>query len=170
MTDPPDPHLLAADHLPTPFTAEEIRRGCPAGRTIVLRVQEHDAEPYTRRIRFVATDSEGAEQESQDVDDHGRPLAPQARRHSTWLDLQIHASFPADRTVVDADVIETPLGRVECVRYTRIEGQLTDTFWFDTSRPGMPVRLTSEVAGRIVELVTMIEDSVAGVDTSDRAE
>jgi hypothetical protein len=158
MTDRPDPHLLAADHLPTPFTAAEIRRGCPAGRTIVLRVEEHGAEPYTRRIRFVATDSEGAEQESQDVDDQGRPLSALARRHSTWLDLQTHASFPADRTVLDAEVIETPLGRAECVRYTRTEGQLTDTFWFDISRPGMPVRLTSEVAGRIIESVTMIDD------------
>ncbi len=35
---PADPHILHPDHAPTPFTADEIRTGCPAGRTVTMAV------------------------------------------------------------------------------------------------------------------------------------
>ena len=59
-----DPHQLRPDHLPTPFSAEEIRVGCPPGRTVRSLVIQPRSEPYVHVTRFVAGDAEGAEQES----------------------------------------------------------------------------------------------------------
>jgi hypothetical protein len=50
--DARDPHVLAPGRAPTPFTAEEIRDGCPAGRTIRLRVDMVGQASFQRCSRF----------------------------------------------------------------------------------------------------------------------
>ncbi len=82
---------------------------------------------------------------------------PQSAR-MTWLDLQAHAAFPRAQATVASDVIETPLGRLDCLHYTVEGGSDTVSFWFDTSRPGMPVRVVTERDGHTVESSTMIAD------------
>ena len=54
-----DPHVLEPGHAPTPFTAEEIRRGCPPGRTIRMLVEIEGVEPAYRVNRFVGCDEAG---------------------------------------------------------------------------------------------------------------
>ena len=153
-----DPHVLGPDLLPTPFTAEEIREGCPAGRLTRVRVEPADGPPYERVNRFVDCDEEGATIERSSFGADGEPTgAPQLAR-TTWAGFQSHAAFPRARTTVADDVIETPLGRLDCLRYTVLDGSDTDTFWFATSLPGMPVRMVSETEGRLVESSTMIAD------------
>jgi hypothetical protein len=48
-----DPHILGPGLLPTPFTADEIRAGCPDGRFIRLLVEVDVQEPFIRTNRFV---------------------------------------------------------------------------------------------------------------------
>jgi hypothetical protein len=153
-----DPHVLGPDLLPTPFTADEIRDGCPAGRQTRVRVETTGEAPYERVSRFVDCDETGATIERSSVTADGRPLEQPQPARTSWADFQAHAGFPRERTTVARDVIETPLGRLECLRYAVQQGPATETFWFDTSRPGMPVRVVEERDGRVVDAWTMISD------------
>jgi hypothetical protein len=155
---PADPRQLRPDHLPTPFTAEEIRVGCPPGRTVRSLVVRPGVEPYLRVTRFVTGDPEGAEQESWTETPDGVRLTETKRRRSTWLEFQEHASMPADQTRIEEEAIEIPAGRYACLRYTRTDGDTVDTFWFARSAPGMPLRFEERVNGALVFSSTAIED------------
>ena len=135
-----DPHQLRPDHLPTPFSAAEIRVGCPPGRTVRSLVTEGDAAPFVHVVRFVAVDDDGAEQESWTETVDGVPTTEPKRRRSTWLEFQGHASMPAATTEIAEETIEIPAGRFDCLRYTRRDGTSVSTFWFARSAPGMPLR------------------------------
>jgi hypothetical protein len=138
MSTSTDPHRLREDHAPTPFSAAEIRVGCPTGRTLRLLVEPEDGEPLVRVIRFIDTDSEGASQESGRFTTSGAPLGDPERHRATWLDLQSHASFPAAATTI---VDETE--RV---------------FWFARALPGMPVRFEERVSGSVRHRTTLLDD------------
>ena len=153
-----DPHVLGPGLLPTPFTADEIRRGCPDGRLIRLLVEIDGREPFVRTNRFVGGDAEGSTIESQRLTLDGEALGEVEAARTTWLQLQAHASFPADSTTRAAEMIETPLGSQDCLRYTRTEGAEVSTFWFARSAPGMPIRYQFEEAGRVTSRVTMTEN------------
>ena len=148
-----------APHLPTPFTAEEIRRACPAGRTLTMLVERPDAAPERQVNRFGEVDDEGCVIEAWAERADGS-LTPAEREHATWLELQAHASFPADRTEVERVMLETPLGELLCERYT-VSGEPTRRLWFDVGRPGMPVAYehTSQ-AGEPELTVTVLSDEV----------
>ena len=164
-----DPHLLHRDHLPTPFTADEIRAGCQPGRTIRLLVVEPNAAPKVRVTRFVSADANGAEQDSWEETPDGTPLTVPQRGRSMWLDLQRHASFPAATTERTEEEIEIPAGRFDCLRYTNDEGEAVRTFWFARSVPGMPLRFEERVDGDLVFSSTAIENIPAIQDDSDRS-
>ena len=98
MTDETrDPHVLAPGRAPTPFTADEIRAGCPTGRTIRLRVDVVGETAFHRVSRFVECDQAGATMEHSRLSLDGSPLAEPEVDRVTWRDLQAHASFAADR-------------------------------------------------------------------------
>jgi hypothetical protein len=158
VTDTNDLHLLASDRAPTPFTAEEIRGGCPTGRTIRLLVELESQPPFVRVNRFVHTDAEGSTVERTRYTLEGELIGSPETDRTTWLQLQAHASFPAAVTEIHPETIETPLGSLDCLRYTVVDGSATDSFWFAPSAPGMPVRYTSEEDGRVTSTVTMIEN------------
>jgi len=156
--DPIDPHSLGPGLLPTPFTADEIRAGCPDGRLIRLLVEADGQEPFLRTNRFVGGDAEGSTIESQRLTLDGAPLGEIEAARTTWRQLQAHASFPAETTTRIAETIETPLGSNDCLRYTLTEGATVSTFWFATSAPGMPIRYQAAESGRVTSRVTMIEN------------
>lgn len=58
MPMPPAAHRLRPDDLPTPFSAEQIREGCPAERTIRIREETPGEPPTFRRIRFIEADAD----------------------------------------------------------------------------------------------------------------
>jgi hypothetical protein len=161
-----NPHVVEPGHAPTPFTAEEIRRGCPEGRTIRLLVETAAEQPYMRTITFRKCDRNGAVQERAAATLTGDRLSPVQTQRSTWAELQAHASFPADRTEINQVMLETPLGRHECLRYSVTDGSTVETFWFAKTLPGMPVRFTSEVAGQMVSAVVMVSDSLQPNDVA----
>lgn len=149
-----DPHVLGEGLLPTPFTAAEIRRGCPPGRTIRLRVVPTDGPPYERVSRFVDCDAEGATVESWVVGDDGEQVGLATDR-SSWLDLQRHAAFPVDGTTVTDESLDLGFGRFACRVYTRAGGA---RFVFATTLPGMPVRYEiPDGAGRVA-VTEMVAD------------
>jgi hypothetical protein len=154
-----DPHIVEPGHSPTPFTADEIRAGCPPGRNILLSVVR-TGEPEKRRdIRFVACNEVGGTQRSANLDIAGRPIDEPSTVTTTWESLQAHASFPAERTTITRETITTPLGELDCLRYDVRGDDSHGTYWFAVDLPGMPVRYTEQVDGEIISTVTMIDNS-----------
>jgi hypothetical protein len=147
---PTDAHRLRPDHHPTPFSADEIRRGCPPGRTVRMRVERAGAEPVIRVTRFAGGDAEGADQEVSIETPDGERVGDVERRRSTWLEFQGHASMPIATTVIREESIEIPAGAFDCLVYTRTDGEEVSTFWFARSAPGMPLKYESRVNGELV--------------------
>lgn len=139
MDESPDPHVVAEDLLPTPFTADEIREALRGGVAYRIRTEAPDGTVTERISRYSAGDDGGALLENHPV---GAPEAAAGGR-VTWRELQAHAAFPADRTVASTETIDHPLGRLECLRYD-VHGDDGDSvFWFALAHPGMPVRYAS---------------------------
>ena len=160
MTDQsPDPHVLAPGQAPTPFTADEIRVGCPAGRTIRLRVDAVGETPSLRVNRFVGCDESGATLERSRLSLDGAPLAEPEADRVTWRDLQAHASFAADRTTIESERIRTAIGELDCLRYTVRDGATEEVFWFAKALPGMPVRYLTRTDGRVVTTASVLENT-----------
>jgi hypothetical protein len=151
-----DPHVLHSDHAPTPFTAAEIRRGCPAGRCMRLRVAADGAEPYERTIRFTEADEDGAVQEFQRRTADDAPDGEAVVHRSTWLELQEHASFPAELATIEPAELVLPFGRFDCQLYTVRTDVGLDRFWFARDLPGMPARYESLRDDRVVASTVMI--------------
>jgi hypothetical protein len=144
--------------LPTPFSAAEIRAGCPAGRTIRLLVESASGPDVVRTSRYVQVDTEGAEIEDTVSTLDGQPLGETRTSRASWRDLQAHAAFPVDATVVADDELTLPLGVIACRLYTMTDGDRVHRFWFSSAHPGMPVRYSSEESGAVVSRVTMEAD------------
>jgi hypothetical protein len=151
---------LHPGHAPTPFTAEEIRTGCPAGRTIRLSVRAGGGS-HTRVIRFVAVGEDGASQESQAFTEEGEPLGEPTIEWTSWSEFQEHASFPQQSTSIDVEALNTPLGRLECRVYTAVDGEDVTRYWFAVLRPGMPVKVEQMVDGKVVHAMVMVEDGIS---------
>lgn len=138
-----DEHVLGPGLLPTPFTAAEICATSRAGKVIRLLVETEDGERFERVNRFRDGDDEGATLEQWRADAPDQVLV----RRVSWRELQEHAAFPATTTTVTSEMLDLPLGRLECRRYDTpaSEDAPAATFWFALAHPGMPVRF--EVGG-----------------------
>ena len=156
MALPPESHRLRPDHLPTPFSAAQIRDGCPPGRTIRLREESAGEEPTFRRIVFTEVDAEASVQELQSTDADGTPLGEVSLGRATWLDLQRHASQPADATTVAEVRLALPFGEFDCWLYTVSAPDAELRFWFAKELPGMPVQIEQRVDGSLATRSLMI--------------
>jgi len=152
-----DPHVLAPGQAPTPFTAAEIRDRCAVGKTIRVLVEIDGEPPYQRVTRYVECDDSGATIERSDLALDGSPLEEPEVDQVTWLDLQGHASFPEDDTTIESEAIETPLGELECLRYTVRDSSSEKVFWFAKDLPGMPVRFLVRNEGKVGMTVSVVE-------------
>jgi hypothetical protein len=75
-----------------------------------------------------------------------------------WADLQAHAAFPADRTTIERQRLKLPTGPADCLLYTVTEGDVVRRLWFDTARPGMPVRVEAMAGGVVTSVSTVVAD------------
>jgi hypothetical protein len=157
--DTRDPHILEPGQAPTPFTADEIRQGCPAGRTIRLRVDVPGETSFLRVSRFVEADEAGATLERSRLSLDGDPLGESDVGRVTWRELQAHASFPAERTTIESERIETAIGELDCLRYTVRDGATEDVFWFARDLPGMPIQYLTREDGQVVSTVSVEDNS-----------
>lgn len=157
---------LQSDHAPTPFTAEQIRAGCPAGRTITFRVEMPGREPSLQIMRFLAADAEGAEVEMAMTDLKGTPLAPPQTSRGTWEGYQRDASNPKDATRIEETEFETPLGTFHGFRYviaTEENGApVTREMYFACDLPGPPVRIVRREGENRVMTMTVIRHEPGG--------
>ena len=160
MALPPESHRLRPDHLPTPFSAEQIRDGCPAGRTIRLSEESAGEEPRFRRIIFTEVDGETSVQELQATDADGTRLGEPSLGHSTWLDLQRHASQPANATTVEEVRLGLPFGEFDCWLYTVQTPGAELRIWFAKELPGMPVQVEQWTSGALAGRTVMIANEV----------
>jgi hypothetical protein len=156
-----DAHVMEAGHAPTPFLADEIRMGAPVGRTIRLLVEVDGAEPFVRVQRYVWTNSRSATTERWRETVDGERVGRVEERDTDWRRMQAQASFPAEQTSIEPDTIETPLGTIDCLRYTVREGETIKRLWFARHLPGMPVKVVVKEEGRVVSTVTMISNEFA---------
>ena len=131
--------------LPTPFSAAQIRDASRAGKVIRLLVELEDGSSFERVNRFRDGDEDGATLDQWQADSADEVSS----RRVTWRELQSHAAFPADTTTASSEVLELPLGRLECLRYdcAATQDEPAMTFWFALAHPGMPVRF--EVQGPV---------------------
>lgn len=153
-----DQHQFRPGDRPTPFSADEIRAGCPPGRTIRTLVVRAGEEPYVRVTRFSTGDEDGGDQAFWNEAPDGTRLTEPEAAHSTWRELQGHASMPADRTTMTEEEIEIPAGRFACLRYTRTDDDGVSSFWFAKSAPGMPLKFERVKDGKTVFSSTTLSD------------
>lgn len=144
-----DAHILGPDILPTPFTADEIREAARGVKTIRMLVEEPDGTAVLRVNRFRDSDADGATLERWQSGPTGIIEGEITSSRVTWAQLQAHAAFPADSTVLSSESLELPIGRVDCLRYDVRESAdaAAETFWFAVAHPGMPVRYELPVDG-----------------------
>ncbi len=144
----PDPRILGPGLAPTPFTADEIRAGCPDGHWALVRT-ERGGETTFHRSGFEAGDAEGVTCTTTPTDASGHPTGPVTSRRATWAELQAHAAFQASSTTVASERIRLAFGERDCLRYDVAgddgsdDGSGPATFWFALEHPGMPVRYVS---------------------------
>jgi hypothetical protein len=155
-----DPHVLAPRHAPTPFTADEIRGASRVGKSIRRLVEDAGIPPYHLVSRYLECDDAGATMERARFSLDGAPLGEPQVGRVTWLDLQTHASFPADATTIESEVIDTAIGRLDCLRYTVRDGTTEEVFWFAKDLPGMPVQQLTRTDGKVITTVTVLEYTV----------
>ena len=153
-----DPYQFRPGDRPTPFSADDIRRGCPPGRTIRRLVLRSGQEPYVQVTRFTTGDEDGGDQESWTETPEGERLTEPETGRSIWRDLQGHASMPADRTEVVEEAIDIPAGRFDCLRYTRTDDDGVFVFWFAKTAPGMPLQFEQRVNGETIFSSTTLSD------------
>jgi hypothetical protein len=163
---PDDPHRLRPDHAPTPYTADEIRDACGEGRTDTFRIEKQGQPALTHTMKFLKGDRDGVDVEfTTKTDDDkaaetGRERPPPLQRHMTWKDLQAHGSFPEADTKVTEETIEIPAGKFECLLYTVHRGgddAETLRMWFAKKLPGPPIKMTTELAGKVKSSMVLTE-------------
>ena len=155
-----DPRRLKPGDAPTPYTADEIRKACPEGRTDVFRVEDFGPVKLKTQ-KFGAGDEEGTTIEIAITKEDGTPLGSKTMT-ATWKELQSHASFPEKDTKITEETIEVPAGKFECWLYTLAqkdeEGEtITTRAFFAKKLPGPPVKMTTETGGKTIFAMTLLE-------------
>ncbi len=155
-----DPRRLKPGDAPTPYTADEIRKACPEGRTDVFR-SEDVAGVKIKTMKFAKCDENGAEIETTVTKEDGSPLASKTTK-ATWKELQAHGSFPEKDATITEEKVEVPGGKFDCLLYTVVQkmagaGTVTMRMYFPKDRAGPPVKVTSESDGKVVFTMTLVE-------------
>lgn len=158
MTDTPasESHQLDPVHLPTPFTAAQIRAASPSGKVVETATELADGTVTRERVEFLDCDDAGTMMRATPVDESGEPNGASREGRSSWTELQSHASFPAAVATRSSERIETPLGELDCLRYDVDAGDRTMTFWFAEVHPGMPIRFTAATGDRVESTTTVV--------------
>lgn len=155
-----DPHILRAGNAPTPFTAEEIRDGSPAGRVTTTLSFDRGEQPYLQINRFLTVDEEGADCVGERHSTDGTRLGEVEPYRATWAQFQAHASFPADVTTVTDETITVGLGPHQCWCYTVRGADGVSEFWFAKTMPGMPVKVVVRDEAGVAHTSEMIQNEM----------
>ena len=156
-----DPYRLKADHERTPFSAAEIRQGCPAGRVSIFRLENINGQRMLQVFHFVKCDEKGADFQVATLSADGQKQLEQRNAHSTWVQFQSHASYPKSATTRSEARVKTPAGTFDCWRYLVVERQGEKTtekrFFFAKRLPGPPIKMTMHVDGKQAIEMMLVE-------------
>jgi hypothetical protein len=160
-------------YAPTPFTAEQIRGGCPDGRVIVYRVSHRGGKAVEETWRFTNGDEKGVDFTLSNHTTDGKALGTPTTSRRWWTDLQQHASFPMEATTIEDTVLEVAGKRYACWRYTqrllpggeqREPGKTQESqarrqeMWFAKALPGPPVKMLVHIDGNLIHEMVMHEN------------
>jgi len=162
-----DPRRLKPGDAPTPYTADEIRKACPEGRTDVFRI-EAMAGVTIMTMKFGKCDENGAEIETTVAKEDGAALGSRTRT-ATWKELQEHGSFPEKETTITEETVEVPGGKFDCLLYTVVQkmegaGTATVRMYFPKDRAGPPVKTTRESEGKVISSMTLLKHSAPAAE------
>lgn len=179
VIEPTEPIPSVADRTmregfaPTPFTAEQIRNGCPDGRVVVYRVAHRSAKPVEEMWRFDKGDEKGVEFTLSNHTVDGKALGTPTTSRRWWTDLQQHASYPKEATTIEDTVLEVAGKRYACWLYTQQllpGGESRDPdktqsaqvnkeeTWFAKALPGPPVKKLIHMGGALIHDMLMHEN------------
>ncbi len=159
---PPDGNRMKKDHAPTPFTAEEIRLGCPDGRKTKYKI-EIPGKPFHYQITtFVNATPETAGFEMTTLDKDGNTIGQMQTATATWSELQTHASFPQSRTKIENASYTTAAGAFDCWYY-HVTGEkdgkpVISKYYFAKKLPGPPIYFIQETDGSPTFTMTLVEN------------
>ena len=147
-------------HLPRPFTAEQIRDEWVLGLTLVMRSVGPEGEAR-QRWTVVDADETGVAIEFLPIDASGSAAGPARTERSTWTQLRDHATFAASNATREAVTRETPLGTFEGWLYVvpdPEQGTATE-FFFANDLPGAPLVMRVSRDGRTLMELTQVSRS-----------
>jgi hypothetical protein len=158
---PPESNRMEPDHAPTPFSAEQIRKGCPRNRKIVFQVEAFEQPLVFQTLTFVSVYEGKVVFEAVTTGTDGKRIGSRRMTTGTWKDLQSHASFPQAQTKIQKESYTVPAGTFDCWRYevTRPKDGKTNTrrYWFAIKLPGPPICFEESVDGKVIYKLTMLK-------------
>jgi len=159
---PPDKNRMKPDHAPTPFSAEEIREGCPSGRTSKYLIEVAGNPNSFQVVTFVNGDKDGTGFESITLGHEGAQVGEKQTADARWDELQFHASFPEADTRISSESYTTPAGKFDCWHYVvkkdKEEKKGVSHYWFAKSLPGAPIFMEQIIDGKSVFKMTLVEN------------
>ncbi len=162
---PPESNRMRPDHLPTPFSAEELKAWNVPGYQTTYLVEAEGREPLTVLTQWLPSEGGKGVFVSQEMSSRGELLGKPQKASADWKELQSHASFPVSATQVSTVEIEVPAGKFTCWRYDverpvpSGEGEpktLVMSFWFARDLPGPPVLMQHRLEGRVTMTMTLL--------------
>lgn len=158
---PPKENKLKADHAPTPFSAEEIRRGCPEGRKSIFKIEMTGRDVVFMNWEFTKVDEENAVFSSFNTNAQGEKLGEIQTEKVPWKVLQGHASFSAADTTITVVPLTLEGKNYQCWLY-EVRGihegkEMLNKFWFAQTIPGPPVLTERYIEGTKVMTMTMVK-------------
>mgnify|MGYP001826674428 CR=1 FL=1 len=151
---------MRPEHAPTPFTAEQIRAACPAGRRSTFRIEMPGRTPFLQTFHFTAADAKGAEMTFTIRDEEGKVLGEPTTQRSDWSGLQAHASWPIEHTSITEAEEAVPAGTYRGFLY-RVEQEdvITEAF-FARELPGPPIRRVRSRDGKPEMTMTRVAHEI----------
>lgn len=149
--------LAAPTHLPTPFTAAQIRRAMPVGSEITLRVEG----PETIGMRWTVLRADADDMTMRVQIDHDGTWSEGSEREHTWVSLRDHAAFSVQVAKRERVRVTCAFGTFPGWRYVvnEVDGEGSPqvvTMDFVTALPGPPVRAETVRADGVKIVMTQV--------------
>jgi hypothetical protein len=157
---PIESNRIQPDHAPTPFSAEEIYKGCPQGRKIVFQLETFGKAVMFQSLEFQMVEKDEVVFESITKDAGGKQIGSRKMTVGKWKDLQAHASFLKDETVITTESFTTSAGTFECWLYTissKTKKKNVKRLWFAKKLPGPPICYEEKQDGTVIFKMTMLK-------------
>jgi hypothetical protein len=153
----PDKNRMKPDHAPTPFSAEEIYKGCPSGRITKYLIEIPGKPKHFSISKFVNSSESGTDFEGYTTDLEGKRMGDKQTSHAKWIELQAHASFPEIDTTISSETIKIPAGEFACLLYTVKSTKGLKKLWFAKKLPGPPVKFEQFQEGKRVYYMVLVK-------------